>query len=118
MSLLGVKIVVFGNGAVRRLPEQNVTAEIRAIEDFLRMCNEKGGKYGVIVVLEPLNKKETNVFNTVSEGASLVRKLNLQNVRLLADSYHTFCENEPLLALEENGDILRHIHVAEVPDRT
>lgn len=118
MSLLGVKIVVFGNGAVRRLPEQNVTAEIRAIEDFLRMCNEKGGKYGVIVVLEPLNKKETNVFNTVSEGASLVRKLNLQNVRLLADSYHTFCENEPLLALEENGDILRHIHVAEAPDRT
>lgn len=86
MSLLGVKIVVFGNGAVRRLPEQNVTAEISAIEDFLRMCNEKGGRYGIIVVL--------------------------------ADSYHTFCENEPLLALEENSDILRHIHVAEAPDRT
>ena len=86
MSLLGVKIVVFGNGAVRRLPEQNVTAEISAIEDFLRMCNEKGGRYGIIVVL--------------------------------ADSYHTFCENEPLLALEENSNILRHIHVAEAPDRT
>ena len=118
MSLLGVKVVVFGSGAARRLPEQNVAAEIRAIEDFLRMCNEKGGKYGVTVVIEPLNKKESNVFNSVSEGASMVRKLNLPHVRLLADSYHTFCETEYLCALEENGDILCHVHVAEAPDRT
>lgn len=118
MSRLGVKIVVFGSGKARMLPEQDVAAEIHAIEEFLRMCDEKGRKYDITVVIEPLNKKESNVFNSVSEGASMVRKLNLENVKLLADSFHTFCENEYLCALEENSDILRHVHVAETPDRT
>lgn len=118
MSRLGVKVVVFGSGKARNLPEEDVAAEIRALEDFLRMCDQLGREYGITVVIEPLNKKESNVFNSVSEGASMVRKLNLEHVRLLADSYHTFCENEYLCALEENSDILCHVHVAEAPDRT
>lgn len=118
MHLLGVQVVVFGSGKARTLPEADVPAELAAIEAFLRMCDEMGRKHEITVVIEPLNKKECNVFNSVSEGASMVRKLNLDRVKLLADAYHMYCENEYLCSLEENGDILCHTHVAEVPDRT
>lgn len=117
MRRLGAEVAVFGSGKVRMLPGQDTAAEIRAIESFLKMCGELGTKYDITVVIEPLNKGETNVFNSVSEGASMVRKLNLERIKLLADAFHMYCENESLSALEENGDILHHIHVAEPPDR-
>ncbi len=118
MRRLGAKVVVFGSGAARRLPGVRVAAELASIDAFLRVCEEKAAPNDITVVIEPLNKSECNLFNSVNEAASACRRLNLPHVKLLADAYHMYLENDPLRALEENADILRHIHVAEVPDRT
>ena len=66
----------------------------------------------MICVIEPLNKLETNWCNTVAEGAAVVRRLNLKNVRLLADGYHMSREDEPYSVLTDNRDILLHCHIA------
>ncbi len=117
-SRLGIETMVFGSGTARRIPDgMNREEGVAGIQDFLRMCSEYGERYGVTIVIEPLNKRESNVLNTVAEGAEMVRALNLSGVRLLADAYHMYLEEEDLSILEKERDILTHIHVAEPPAR-
>ena len=116
---LGTHTVVFGSGGARRVPPEVDLA--RARKQFLRaagVVGEMAAKYNLIIALEPLNKKETNLINTVREGIELVRELNHPNVKLLADFYHMRMENEPMSILEEAGDILFHLHIAKGVDRT
>ena len=118
LSLLGVDIVVFGSGGARRIPEEISFEEgMEEICHFLGMCNEIGLKYGVTVVIEPLNHTETNCILSVAEGAEIARKLDLPRVKLLADAFHMFMENEKFDVLEREGDLLYHTHIAEVPER-
>lgn len=118
MQILGADTVVFGSGGARRIPE-GVSAE-QAKEQltyFMRTAAELAQPYGITVVVEPLNCAETNVINSVEEGAVYVREIGHPNLQLLADAYHMFRENEPLTAMVKNEDILTHIHVAEPPAR-
>lgn len=113
MSSIGVRYVVFGSGAVRRIPDGCDRAEAEAkIDAFIAHVDAACEKNGMTCVIEPLNKLETNWCNTVAEGAAVVRRLNLKNVRLLADGYHMSREGEPYSVLTENRDILLHCHVA------
>ena len=94
--------------------------EARAKErifNFLRFCNKVGDAYGIMTLIEPLNKKETNVINTVAVGAEWVREADLPNVRLLGDLFHMAMEDEDPAVLVENADIITHLHAAEAPDR-
>ena len=118
LDMLDIRVVVFGSGFARRFPrEMAYETGMEEICNFLRMCNEVAEKYNVTVVIEPLNRRETNCILSVKEGAEIVRKLNLPYVRLLADAYHMFVEKEDLGVLEEEGELLVHTHVAEVPER-
>ena len=118
LSDLGVKVQVFGSGGARAIPENMDRAEaIKEIEKFLILCNEYALKYGVMVVIEPLNTKESNVFTGVKESGIMADKLNLPMIKLLADSYHMFMENESMDAIYEYKNILKHTHIADVPGR-
>ena len=113
MASLGIRYVVFGSGFVRRIPEDCDRAAAEAqIDAFICQVDACCEKYGMICVIEPLNKAETNWCNTVAEGAAVVRRLNLKNVKLLADGYHMSREGEPYDVLAENRDILLHCHIA------
>lgn len=118
MSLVGADTMVFGSGGARRraedYPEEKAQAQIDA---FLTLANELAAPYHITIVIEPLNKGETNVINSVNDGADYVRRLQLPQVRLLADAYHMLLENDPLTSLVLNEDILSHIHVAVTDKR-
>lgn len=113
MASIGVRYVVFGSGRVRSIPEDCDRAAAEAqIDAFIRQVDACCEKHGMICVIEPLNRKETNWCNTVADGAAVVRRLQLKNVRLLADGYHMACEGEPYSHLTDNADILLHCHIA------
>ncbi|MPM58041.1 hypothetical protein SDC9_104870 [bioreactor metagenome] len=119
MSKIGIEIVVFGSGGARRIPDDMTPEEgLKKLEAFLIKCAEIAKEFNMIVAIEPLNKKESNIFITVGEALQTVRKLNLDNIRVLADAYHMYCENEPLSILEEALPYLVHVHVAEPYHRT
>ncbi len=93
LDMLDIRVVVFGSGFARRFPrEMAYETGMEEICNFLRMCNEVAEKYNVTVVIDPLNRRETNCILSVREGAESVRKLNLPYLRLLADAYHIFIE--------------------------
>lgn len=116
---LGIETVVFGSGGARRIPE-NVSREAGedTIADFLTLCSRFCEETGITLAIEPLNRKECNVLNTVKEAARLAERLNLPRIRVLADAYHVFCEQEDPAVLFQEQKWLAHIHVAEPPRRT
>lgn len=118
LSRLGVKILVFGSGKARSIPlDANRATGEKQIDDFLRFCDPILEKYALTLVIEPLNRRETNWVRNLCEGAEKVRQLGLSHIRLLADGFHMACEEESVDVLEKNKDILLHAHLAAAPDR-
>lgn len=114
----GVEVVVFGSGGARRIPEGFSAAEAqRQLFDFCRMTAEFAEKFGVTVVIEPLNSKETNVFTSVTESAAMVRKVNNPHLRLLVDSFHWLAEKGTDREILDNADLFAHVHIATWPER-
>ncbi len=111
---VGCKVVVFGSGKARKLPE-NLSFEEGLEENkrFLRMCEIYAAKNDITIVIEPLNEKECNMINCVSEGDALVKELNLPHIANLADSFHMYLQKESLSNLVTCRNLIKHVHIAE-----
>jgi len=115
----GIKTIVFGSSGSRSIPDGFDRTEAR--RQFIRLLRRLGPvarKYGVVIVVEPLQRSECNFINTVAEGAAVVKEAGHPNVRLLADIYHMLRENEGPESLVAAGPLLRHCHIAEKDRRT
>ncbi|HLI47226.1 MAG TPA: sugar phosphate isomerase/epimerase family protein [Chthonomonas sp.] len=111
---LGAEIIVFGSGGARHIPNGFDRAVARQqILDFLHLCADASERTGVKVAIEPLNRRECNVLNLVSEGAAYAREVARPGVGVLADTFHMECESEPLDAILAAADILLHVHTAD-----
>lgn len=110
---VGTQITVVGSGRSRNVPEGWDRA--KGVEQFLtvlRKIGDEAARYGVTAVIEPLNKGETNIINSVKEGYDLVKLAAHPNVKLLADFYHMKLERESMDGLIEAGSSIQHIHIA------
>lgn len=118
-QIAGVKIIVFGSGGARKIPEGFPRREARI--QFITLCKQMApiaGKYKVKVVLEPLNSQECNFINSVAEGGEIVKEVNHPNFLLLADIYHMKKESENPENIVKYGHFLHHIHIAEKEGRS
>ncbi len=114
----GVEVIVFGSGGARQIPEGFDRQRAHAqIVEFCRMTAPLAHDNGVTVVVEPLNRSECNVLNTVAEGAALVREVDHPGLRLLVDGYHLLKDQDACESIVAHGALLAHTHVATIPDR-
>ena len=114
----GVEYIVFGSGGSRAVPEGFSKDE--ALRQFIDLCSQMApiaARYNVVVVLEPLNKKECNLINSVLEGGEIVEEVNHPNFRLLADVYHMLMDGEGPESIEKYGHLIEHTHIAEKEGR-
>jgi len=71
------------------------------------------GKH-VTILLEPINRYETNIVNTLEQGAETIRGLALPNIRLLADTFHMNIEEASFYeSLIDVSDVLGYMHFAD-----
>jgi sugar phosphate isomerase/epimerase len=111
---IGAHVVVFGSGGARSIPEGFPRDEaVNQISDFLHTVADIADYSERVVAIEPLNRRESNVINSVAEAAELAEKVDRPSVRALADFYHMSEENEPLGHLERYKDWIVHLHVAD-----
>lgn len=111
---LGVHVLVFGSGRSRMVPDG--FSREKALDQLTRFIDSAGHhcqRYGIALALEPLRGIETNLINSVAEGAAFLAERQPEGVTLLADLYHMMEEGESLGVLEECGDLLTHAHVAD-----
>ena len=77
-------------------------------------CLEYAEDQGVIVVLEPINRYETNLVNTIAEGIELLEKTAAGSGMLLPDTFHMNIEEVDMLSsLRMAGDKLGYIHFSD-----
>ncbi len=112
---MGGRVAVFGSGKSRARPGEMAYGEaFRRLTQVARLIGETAGEYGVTAVIEPLNRGETNMINSVAEGADLAAAADHPCVKLLADYYHIAVEHQPPEDILRVGGIA-HAHIA-APD--
>ncbi|MFN3166197.1 MAG: TIM barrel protein [Phycisphaeraceae bacterium] len=85
---------------------------------FLKESLESLGPYakekGQRLFYEPLNRYETNLFNTLAAGCDVVDSLATDNVYLLADLFHMNIEEADLpAAIRASGKRVGHVHFVD-----
>jgi sugar phosphate isomerase/epimerase len=107
-------VVVFGSGGARSIPEDfDRVRALDQLEGFLRRAQSFASAEGISVALESLNRRESNVFNSLAESGTFLRQREIDGIVLIADLYHLMEENEPLAAIDEYADLIRHVHIAD-----
>lgn len=114
IQAVGARIAVIGSGRSRSVPEGFPREQARTqIVNFLRLVADAAEQTDVTIAIEPLNHRESNIVNSVTEGADFAKEVDHPSIRVLADFYHMDEDNEPLDAITANRDWLAHIHVAD-----
>ena len=92
--------------------------ELTKAKEWLREGLDELGilakKCHVTLLLEPLNRYETNLINRLQEGVEFLEPLQNNNIKLLADLFHMNIEEESICnALRQAGSYIGHVHFAD-----
>ncbi len=116
---LGIDLCVVGSGGSRNVSvDEDFDACTEQFISAMRLCGDIAARYGITLVIEPLNHNETNMINTVAQATELCKKVNHPSVKILADTYHMAVEDEPLENIIKYSDLIKHVHIAEPTERT
>lgn len=85
-----------------------------AAVDTLRRCAVIAGDSGVDLLLEPINRYETNFINSALDGVELIETIGHPSVKLLLDTFHMNIEEiDPCFTIRKAGKHLRYVHFAD-----
>lgn len=79
--------------------------------EALEELSGQSAQFNQVLLYEPLNRYETDVFTRQGEAAAFLGKLRSRNVRLLCDLFHMNLEERSIGdTLLEVGPLIGHIH--------
>lgn len=103
-------------GSMQGRAEGDVSRE-QALEWLGNALRELGGRaaiHGQVVLYEPLNRYETNLFNRVSDAAQFLDAADIGPVKLLADLFHMNIEETSIPdAFRAAATRIGHVHFAD-----
>jgi len=80
----------------------------------LRAAGAVAADQGITLALEPLNRFETFIVNTIADGVRLVAEVDRPAVGLLLDTFHMHIEEKSTAAaIRHAGRHLKHFHASE-----
>ena len=84
------------------------------LAEQLRILGEYAGSRDQTLLIEVINRYETNLFNTAAELREFLTKWNLPHCRIHLDSFHMNIDEADMpAAIETAGDLLGYFHVAD-----
>ena len=108
------EIIVFGSGGARGVPERFPRKRAHGqILEFLEAAANYAGEHGLVIAIEPLNRSETNVINSIAEAVQFADELGRPEVQVLVDFYHQMLEDEAFDEIVRAGQRIAHVHVAD-----
>ena len=111
---LGGEVIVFGSGDARHVPEDFSRKRAHdQILEFLEAAANYAGRRGLVIAIEPLNRAETNVINSIAEAVQFADELGRPEVQVLVDFYHQMLEAEAFDEIVRAGERIAHVHVAD-----
>lgn len=84
------------------------------LKEELDQLGPRAHALGVPLLYEPLNRYETNLFNTLADSVAFLETLRTRNVKLLVDLFHANIEEANLAeAVRQAGPWIGHVHFAD-----
>jgi sugar phosphate isomerase/epimerase len=125
--LLSVIVEAGGFGAItpasfgmfsRRLPPfdppRSPEEDRVVLLEGLHLLGEHAAQVGAVLLLEPLNRYEDHMVNTLADAASLVREVGLDTVRVIGDTFHMSIEEADIsTAIRGAGSVLAHVQLGD-----
>jgi D-psicose/D-tagatose/L-ribulose 3-epimerase len=101
-------------GKTRLLAEDARKQQREWAADGIRRAADYAAACGVRLAVEPLNRYETDLVNTVGQGMDLCEQVGRDNVGLLLDTFHMNIEEKNIAeAIRLGGDRLFELHACE-----
>ncbi len=95
-------------------PPRTPEDDDRELLDSLAQLDEYAAGLGVRVLLEPLNRYEDYLVNTLAHARRLIDRLPHGAVRLVADSFHMNIEEADVpRSLAAQADVLEHVQISD-----
>ncbi len=100
-------------GKTELYSEAEKSDQLQQIATYLRPIADYAAEYEVTLVVEALNRYETDYMNTAEQGRVFINEIGHPAVKLHLDTYHMNIEEaDPLSALREAGNQLGHMHLS------
>jgi sugar phosphate isomerase/epimerase len=106
--------VIIGSMQGRCADGQDREQALEWLRAGLNELGEIAAAQQVLLLLEPLNRYETNLFNRINQTVEFLQTLATRNVRILADLFHMNIEEPDILAaLRDASHCIGHVHLAD-----
>lgn len=93
---------------------RSVAGDRKAVSDSLRLLDVEARRTGTTIFLEPLNRYQDHMINTLAEARRYIDEGGYRHVRIIGDFYHMNIEEDDLSeALHAQRDLLGHVHLAD-----
>ena len=113
-SHFGAAVIIGGiRGKFTGVESDRAHQRQRALE-ALRACAEKAVEWEVQLLIEPINRYETNFINTAEEAVRFTEEAGHPEIKLLLDTFHMNMEEADIPAtLKRYADRIGYIHFAD-----
>lgn len=95
-------------------PPRSPSDDHAILIDALGALAQHAAVEGVELLLEPLNRYEDYLVNTLADAAALVREIDSPGLRIVADTYHMNIEERDLAAsLQAVAPLIGHVQASD-----
>lgn len=112
-SELGAVMIPLGAGKCRSIPEDcaDVPAAKAYVLHLVQRISDIVGKYGIMLVLEPLGPANSNYINTIDEAAAFIQAVNRPNCQTMCDLRHMYKMKESFDNIGRFSSAVLHAHI-------
>lgn len=104
----------FSNHLPPFVPPRSPEQDREVLLEELQAVGEHAASAGGQIWLEPLNRYEDHMINTLAQAASLAKEINMDSVRITADTFHMNIEEVDLAAsLRDVQPWLGHVQLGD-----
>lgn len=105
---------IIGSMQGNTVPGETHSNSIGLLAEALDKLDQHAASLGVKLIYEPLNRYETNLMNTLDDGAKFIESNKFKNIQLLADLFHMNIEEaDPAASIQKNIQYIGHVHFAD-----
>lgn len=112
---IGIKVLpVTPTACMKIRPETDLATERRWARDAVRRLSVTARRAGIRLVIEPWNRYETYLINTLVQAREFVSEVGEDNVGIKGDLFHMNIEEADLAeAIRSSGTLLWHMDAAD-----